>query len=166
MDPNEILDLDTDSIILFTTDSPHEVEVDSNLDSTLSTAFAATGGLLIGYDFGCINGLVRSQFFIDAIEVHGKANVSQNNIAAMMSLLFCGGFVGAVCGGLLGDQIGRKWLIQLGYVVYALGVSWQIALNPQKTAFVIILIGRFIIGVGIGLNSVGTVLYVTETVSL
>jgi MFS family permease len=165
IDLNKSLEDDPDSMILYRTHSPHEVEVDGNFDSTLLTAFAATGGLLIGYDFGCINGLMRSRFFIDVVEGQGKASISQSNVAIVMSLLFCGGLAGAIGGGSLGDRLGRRWLIQLSNAIYVLGVSLQMALDLQKPAFSMILISRFIVGLGMGVNLVGTLLYMTETVS-
>ncbi|KAH7233944.1 uncharacterized protein BKA55DRAFT_598130 [Fusarium redolens] len=123
-DLDENLGRDPDSMILHRAHFTHE-------------------GLLVGYDFGCINGLLRFESFIDAIEGRGT--------------------VKSITGGALGDRLGRKWLIQLSCAVYVSGVFLQMLFDLYDTAFILVLIGRLIGGIGTGLNSVGTVLYMTET---
>ncbi|KAK2469588.1 hypothetical protein H9L39_18859 [Fusarium oxysporum f. sp. albedinis] len=162
-DLDENLGRDPDSMILHRAHFTHEFEAKKKLDSTLLTSFPAIGGLLVGYDFGCINGLLRFESFIDAIEGRGKVKMSKNNVVLIVSLLFCGCIIGAITGGALGDRLGRKWLIQLSCAVYVSGVFLQMSFDLYDTAFILVLIGRLIGGIGTGLNSVGTVLYMTET---
>jgi MFS family permease len=165
-DLDENLGRDPDSMILHRAHFTHEFEAKKKLDSTLLTSFPAIGGLLVGYDFGCINGLLRFESFIDAIEGRGTVKMSKNNVVLIVSLLFCGCIIGAITGGALGDRLGRKWLIQLSCAVYVSGVFLQMSFDLYDTAFILVLIGRLIGGIGTGLNSVGTVLYMTETVSI
>ncbi|KAK2470947.1 hypothetical protein H9L39_17178 [Fusarium oxysporum f. sp. albedinis] len=154
---------DRDNMILHRAHFHYEAEVDTNFGSILLTAIVATGGLVLGYDFGCVNGLIRSNSFIAVVEGPGETKISQNNVALVMSILFCGASFGAISGGALGDRLGRKWLIQLSSAVYVVGVSLQMAVGFYDSALVLVLIGRLIGGVGVGINSVGTVLYMTET---
>ncbi|KAI3570853.1 major facilitator superfamily domain-containing protein [Fusarium oxysporum f. sp. albedinis] len=162
-DLDENLGRDPDSMILHRAHFTHEFEAKKKLDSTLLTSFPAIGGLLVGYDFGCINGLLRFESFIDAIEGRGTVKMSKNNVVLIVSLLFCGSIIGAITAGALGDRLGRKWLIQLSCAVYVSGVFLQMSFDLYDTAFILVLIGRLIGGIGTGLNSVGTVLYMTET---
>ncbi|KLP12837.1 Uncharacterized protein LW94_13222 [Fusarium fujikuroi] len=162
-DLDENLGRDPDSMILRRAHFTHELEAKKKLNSTLLTSFPAIGGLLVGYDFGCINGLLRFEPFIDAIEGSRTVEMSRNNVALIVSLLFCGCIVGAIAGGALGDRLGRKWLIQLSCAVYVSGVFFQISFDLYDTAFILVLIGRLIGGIGTGLNYVGTLLYMTET---
>ncbi|TVY74441.1 putative glucose transporter rco-3 [Fusarium oxysporum f. sp. cubense] len=157
---------DQDNMILHRAHFHYEAEVDTSFGCILLTAIVATGGLVLGYDFGCVNGLIRSNSFIAVVEGPGETRISQNNVALVMSILFCGASFGAISGGALGDRLGRKWLIQLSSAVYVVGVSLQMAVGFYDSALVLVLVGRLIGGVGVGINSVGTVLYMTETVSL
>ncbi|KAI3564233.1 general substrate transporter [Fusarium oxysporum f. sp. albedinis] len=140
---------DRDNMILHRAHFHYEAEVDTNFGSILLTAIVATGGLVLGYDFGCVNGLIRSNSFIAVVEGPGETKISQNNVALVMSILFCGASFGAISGGALGDRLGR--------------VSLQMAVGFYDSALVLVLIGRLIGGVGVGINSVGTILYMTET---
>ncbi|EGU72442.1 hypothetical protein FOXB_17048 [Fusarium oxysporum f. sp. conglutinans Fo5176] len=140
---------DRDNMILHRAHFHYEAEVDTNFGSILLTAIVASGGLVLGYDFGCVNGLIRTNSFIAVVEGPGETKISQNNVALVMSILFCGASFGAISGGALGDRLGR--------------VSLQMAVGFYDSALVLVLIGRLIGGVGVGINSVGTVLYMTET---
>ncbi|CZR49665.1 uncharacterized protein FPRO_14856 [Fusarium proliferatum ET1] len=162
-DLDENMGRDPDSMILRRAHFTHELEAKKKLNSTLLTSFPAIGGLLVGYDFGCINGLLRFEPFIDAIEGSRTVEMSRNNVALIVSLLFCGCIIGAIAGGALGDRLGRKWLIQLSCAVYVSGVFFQISFDLYDAAFILVLIGRLIGGIGTGLNYVGTLLYMTET---
>ncbi|EXK78994.1 hypothetical protein FOQG_16371 [Fusarium oxysporum f. sp. raphani 54005] len=134
-DLDENLGRDPDSMILHRAHFTHEFEAKKKLDSTLLTSFPAIGGLLVGYDFGCINGLLRFESFIDAIEGRGTVKMSKNNVVLIVSLLFCGCIIGAITGGALGDRLGLdkrtdisayRWLVGCQFIwpaVLAIAVS-------------------------------------------
>ena len=116
----------------------------------IAAAITATGGLLFGYDTGVISGallFIRQDFgtnpFTDGV---------------IVSFILVGAMVGAFSGGPLSDRIGRRSTTLIAAVVFALG-ALIVAVAPS--VFVII-VGRFVLGVGVGLASMIVPLYIAE----
>lgn len=111
---------------------------------------AALGGLLFGYDTGVISGailFITKDFALDArLE------------AFTISVVLIGCMAGAVVAGGIADRIGRRITLLIAGVVFFAGAIVS-ALAPDEG---ILLAGRFVVGVGIGLSSVVAPLYISE----
>jgi SP family galactose:H+ symporter-like MFS transporter len=116
----------------------------------LAAAFAALGGLLFGYDTGVISGaelFLRKDFTLStfALEV-------------IVSGVLAGAAAGALAGGRLADLFGRrKLLIATAFIFAAGAILCAAAQSPQ-----ILVAGRIIVGLGIGLSSSTVPVYISE----
>ena len=111
---------------------------------------AAVGGLLFGYDTSVISGavlFVRSHFRWDSF---------QTEVA--VSIVLAGALVGAACGGYLSDRFGRKPLQIANAVVFAVFA----VLTGLASTTLFFLVGRFMVGVAVGVTSMVTPLYIAE----
>lgn len=116
----------------------------------LVTLVAATGGFLFGYDTAVINGAnqyLKAYFHLDAV---------QEGTAGASAILGC--IPGAMCAGFLSDRFGRRNVLFLCAVLYA--VSGVLSAIPQT--FSQFLAARFISGLGIGASSMICPVYIAE----
>ncbi|KAI5838798.1 general substrate transporter, partial [Morchella snyderi] len=117
------------------------------------TFVAGISGLLFGYDTGVISGaLVVIGSDLGPAEL---SNQQKEFITAATSL---GALLAGIVAGALADQIGRKWVVAIADVVFIVGAIMQ-ALSGSVWLMVA---GRFIIGVGVGLASLIVPLYLAE----
>lgn len=117
---------------------------------TLVTLVAATGGFLFGYDTAVINGAnqyLKAHFHLDAM---------QEGMAGASAILGC--IPGAMCAGFLSDRFGRRKVLFLCAILYA--VSGLLSAIPRT--FTEFLIARFISGLGIGASSMICPIYIAE----
>lgn len=114
------------------------------------TILAAIGGFLFGYDTGVISGAmppIRRAF--DLSSVQQETIVSCTVLFAFASSLF---------GSNLNIKYGRKQTILLSSLVFTLG-SLLMSIAWDYTSLVV---GRCIVGIGIGLASLTTPIYIAE----
>ncbi|XP_041989820.1 inositol transporter 4-like [Salvia splendens] len=114
---------------------------------------AGLGGLLFGYDTGVISGAmlyIREDF--KAVE---KNTWLQETI---VSMAVAGAIVGAGFGGVLNDKYGRKKSIMLADVLFFIGA---IVMAFSAAPWMIIL-GRIFVGLGVGMASMTSPLYISE----
>jgi MFS family permease len=107
--------------------------------------------LLFGYDTGVISGallFIRQDF----------APLSPFMEGIIVSTLLVGAVVGAISGGPLSDRFGRRPTALLAAVIFALG-ALAVAFAPS-VAFIVL--GRFLLGLGVGLASMIVPLYIAE----
>ncbi|KAF5470514.1 hypothetical protein F2P56_011020 [Juglans regia] len=120
--------------------------------------FPALGGLLFGYDIGATSSATIS---LQSPELSGTTwfNLS----AIQLGLVVSGSLYGALLGSLLvypiSDFLGRRRELITAAVLYALG-GLTTAYSP---ALVVLLVGRLLYGLGIGLAMHGAPLYIAET---
>ncbi len=111
---------------------------------------SALGGLLFGYDTGVISGailFIQNQFSLDPFSK-----------SLVVSAVLIGAVIGAIFGGDLADHIGRRRVIILSAIIFALG-----ALGTAATPSLYPLIaGRVIVGIAIGIASIATPLFISE----
>lgn len=117
------------------------------------TLIAGIGGLLFGYDTGVISGALL--YIKDDFEVVAESSFLQETI---VSMALVGAMIGAAAGGLINDSIGRKKATLLADVVFTLGA---IVMAAAPDAYVLIF-GRFLIGLGVGVASVTAPVYIAE----
>ena len=117
----------------------------------IAAVTAATGGLLFGYDTGVISGallFIRQDF----------APLSPFMEGIIVSTLLIGAVVGALSGGPLSDRVGRRPTTLLAAVIFAVG-ALAVAFAPG-VGFIVL--GRFLLGLGVGVASMIVPLYIAE----
>jgi len=112
---------------------------------------AALGGLLFGYDWVVIGG--AKPFYEKYFHL-----TTPFEVAGAMSSALIGCLGGAILSGALADRFGRKWLLVLAGLIFVLS-SIGTALAGSFTIFVL---NRLAGGVGIGLASNLSPLYIAE----
>ncbi|XP_049954349.1 proton myo-inositol cotransporter-like [Schistocerca serialis cubense] len=115
------------------------------------TFLSAIGGFLFGYDTGVVSGamlLIRKELALTT--AWHEAIVSATIAAA---------WVFALMGGWLTDRLGRKPVILVASFVFTAG-SVIMGIAPGKE---LLLIGRIIVGIGIGLASMSVPVYIAES---
>ncbi|APA00365.1 MFS transporter [Flavobacterium commune] len=113
---------------------------------------SAMGGLLFGYDWVVIGG--AKPFYERFFDITTSANLQ----AWAMSSALIGCIVGAVVSGVISDKFGRKWPLLLSAFLFTVA-SLGTGLASTYWVFVIF---RIIGGVGIGLASALSPMYIAE----
>ncbi len=116
----------------------------------LVASVAALGGLLFGYDTGVISGailFITKDFALDT-----------RLQAFTISVVLIGCMAGSVVAGGVADRIGRRRTLLVAGVIFFAGAIVS-ALTPNEG---VLLIGRFVVGIGIGFSSVVAPLYISE----
>jgi SP family galactose:H+ symporter-like MFS transporter len=111
---------------------------------------SALAGLLFGYDTGVISGailFVKKQFAL-----------SSTLEEVVTSVVLLGAVIGAAAGGTLADRFGRRKTIILAAAIFVLGAMGT-ALAPTV---ILLIAGRTIVGIGIGIASFSAPLYISE----
>jgi MFS family permease len=116
----------------------------------IAAAFAALGGLLFGYDTGVISGAL--------IFIQKSFSLSVFHQELVVSVVLVGAAVASLTGGRLADQIGRRMNLALTSVIFILGAIICAAARSEVT----LILGRTIVGIGIGLASATVPLYISE----
>jgi len=112
---------------------------------------AAMGGLLFGYDWVVIGG--ARQFY----EVYFHLN-SENLIGWANSCALVGCFLGSFVAGYLGDRFGRKKVLLVAAILFALSSG----LTGWSFSFPAFIVWRIVGGVAIGLSSNISPMYIAE----
>jgi sugar porter (SP) family MFS transporter len=116
----------------------------------IAAVFAALGGLLFGYDTGVISGaliFIKSQFQLSVFHQE-----------LVVSVVLIGAAVGALGGGRLADAFGRRLMLIVTALIFMAG-----ALVCAAAASVgALIVGRIIVGLGIGLSSSTVPVYISE----
>ncbi|KAJ5372458.1 hypothetical protein N7517_004464 [Penicillium concentricum] len=132
------------------------------------TAIAVIGGSLFGFDLSSMSAILstkqyRCYFnqgpngppFNDATHCSGPSSTLQGGITASMS---GGSFIGALISGFLTDIFGRKSAIQMGSVIWIIGST----LCSASQNVTMLIVGRFINGLCVGICSAQVPVYVGE----
>lgn len=111
---------------------------------------AAIGGLLFGYDTAVISGAIGN--------LQTKFDLSAEAMGGAASAAIWGCVVGVAFSGWLSDRIGRKKVLILSALLFAISAIAS-ALPENISQFVI---ARFIGGLGVGMASMLSPLYISE----
>ena len=136
-------------------------------------ATSAFGGILYGYDTGTISGLLAMENFLETFGRYYDVNKPSNTGATpipgydlstgeqslVVSILSAGTFTGALLGAPLADILGRRWGLQVGLVIFNVGVVMQMA----TLDFGVFTAGRVVAGLGVGVLSTIVPMYQSET---
>jgi SP family arabinose:H+ symporter-like MFS transporter len=132
------------------TSAPASVDRGSTLYVSLTSIVAATSGLLFGFDIAVINGAIlflRQQFRLTEV---------QTEVAASSLLIGC--VFGASFGGWLSDRFGRRRILVVSALLFALSALGA-ALPRNLPEFAA---ARFAGGLAIGMASLLAPLYIAE----
>ncbi|ORZ08710.1 and other transporter-domain-containing protein [Absidia repens] len=108
------------------------------------------GGFLFGYDTGVISGAlapIQDEFHLDDI-----------NTGLVVGATTFGAIFGGFFAGLLSDRFGRKYLVLFASVVFIVG-ALLLGLARNLTC---LLIGRLVVGLGVGVASMIVPVYISE----
>ncbi|KAF2762350.1 permease of the major facilitator superfamily [Pseudovirgaria hyperparasitica] len=117
------------------------------------TAFVSLGALLFGYDQGVMGVIIADRRFLDLMRPQ-SAWVT----GAIVSLYDIGCLLGALSIGFLADRIGRERTLAVATLVFNLGAVLQAASYSVSQ----IIIGRIVLGIGVGICAGGVPLYIGE----
>ncbi|MGH9739176.1 MAG: sugar porter family MFS transporter [Candidatus Acidiferrales bacterium] len=116
----------------------------------VAAAFAALGGLLFGYDTGVISGAL--------IFIQKTFSLSTFHQELVVSVVLVGACVGALSGGRFADRFGRRKMLIFTAIIFIAGaIVCAMAVNVTM-----LIVGRAIVGLGIGLASSTVPLYISE----
>ena len=118
----------------------------------VAVAVAALGGLLFGYDTGVISGAI--------LFITKQFSLSARMEEIVVSAVLVGAAVGAALGGALTDRFGRRKLIILAGIIFTFSAV-ATALAPSVTWLIA---GRIVSGLGIGVASFISPMYIAEIV--
>lgn len=135
-----------------------QVDNYSVLSSILPFLFPALGGLLYGYDIGATSCATIS------IKSATSSGVSWYDLSSVqIGLITSGSLYGALIGSLLAfnvaDFLGRRRELILSSILYLIGA----AITASSPIYILLVIGRFVYGVGIGLAMHAAPMYISET---
>ncbi|KAK9706318.1 hypothetical protein RND81_07G116200 [Saponaria officinalis] len=115
---------------------------------------AGIGGLLFGYDTGVISGALL--YIKEDFKEVERQTWLQETIVAMA---VAGAIIGAGVGGWLNDRLGRRPAIIIADILFFIGAIIM-ALAPAPW---MIILGRIFVGFGVGMASMTSPLYISET---
>ncbi|SCV02130.1 LAMI_0G16160g1_1 [Lachancea mirantina] len=118
--------------------------------------FVAFGGVLFGYDTGTISGVLAMNYVKETFTSTGKFTAGQTSLTT--SILSAGTFCGALAAPLASDVLGRKLGLLISAAIFTVGVVLQVA----ATSLGLLIAGRVIAGVGVGVLSAIVPLYQSE----
>ena len=135
--------------------SPNQVSTTSKRGGqgfvVLLTLVAALGGFLFGYDTGVVSGAI--------IKMRETFLLSSTWLEVVVSVTIAAAAVSALLAGFLCDFIGRRPTLLVASVVFTvgslvLGAAYHLAM---------LVIGRVIVGVGIGIAAMAVPMYIAES---
>ncbi|VFQ91554.1 unnamed protein product [Cuscuta campestris] len=135
-----------------------QVENYSVLASILPFLFPALGGLLYGYDIGATS---CAAICIESATSSGISwyDLSSVEVGLITSCSLYGALIGSLLAFNVADFIGRRRELILSSILYLIGA----AITAFAPIYAILVIGRFIYGVGIGLAMHAAPMYIAET---
>ena len=126
-------------------------KIDTNKNQLLIfSTVAALGGLLFGFDTGVISGA------IPFIKLEFYLNSYQEGFAVSNLMIAC--VIGALIAGPIADWTGRKKVLILCAVLFIVSAI----LSALPRSFTELVIARFIGGIGVGVASVVSPMYIAE----
>ena len=118
--------------------------------TALIVAFASLGGFAFGYDLGVFGGA--------SIGIKEALNLSDVDIEVVIAICKVGAMFGVFIGGVIMDTYGRKMAIANIGIFFLVGPFLQVVFP----SFVLLILGRFITGLGIGASSIVVTAYLGE----
>ena len=111
----------------------------------------ALSGMLYGYDIGIINGAL--------LYMKHDISMTTQQLSFVVSAVLGAGAVMTLISGSLADKFGRKYLLVCSAILFIIGV----ALLAIAQGYAMVLIGRIIQGLGVGVITIVAPLYLSES---
>ncbi|KAJ7569625.1 hypothetical protein O6H91_01G086500 [Diphasiastrum complanatum] len=135
----------------------------------LACAVAATGGLIFGYDLGISGGVISMDDFLQKffpIVVVKKKSAHENHyckydnqgLQAFTSSLYLAGLVSTLFASYITSRKGRRFTMIAGGLSFLTGSC----LNAAAQNLGMLIIGRIMLGVGVGFSNQAVPLYLSE----
>ncbi|GKV36756.1 hypothetical protein SLEP1_g44850 [Rubroshorea leprosula] len=112
--------------------------------------FASLNNVLLGYDVGVMSGAI--------IFIQEDLKITEVQEEVLVGILSIVSLLGSLAGGRTSDLIGRKWTMALAALIFQIGA----AIMTVAPSFKILMIGRLLAGVGIGLGVMIAPVYIAE----
>ncbi|KAK3124211.1 hypothetical protein QOZ80_7BG0583380 [Eleusine coracana subsp. coracana] len=131
---------------------------------------AATGGLIFGYDIGISGGVTSMDPFLEKFfpEVFRKKQTADKNnqyckydnqlLQTFTSSLYLAALVASVFAATVTRVLGRKWSMFGGGLTFLIGA----ALNGAAENVAMLIVGRILLGVGVGFANQSVPVYLSE----
>src|SRR6516165_8285783 len=116
----------------------------------LIAGVAALGGLLFGYDTGAISGAL--------LFIRQEMSLSATLQGIVVAIALLGAAIGAAAAGYLSDRIGRRRVILGAGLLFVAGA----VISAVVSGVSILLLGRLLVGLAIGVASMLAPLYLAE----
>jgi hypothetical protein len=114
------------------------------------TAMAAIGGFLFGYDTGVISGAM--------LPIKRQFDLSRSQEQVVVSSTVLAAFFSSLVGGTLNNSLGRRIAILYAAAVFTVGSVMLMSAWSYHT----LVAGRVVVGIGIGIASLTTPIYIAE----
>ncbi|KAL0470670.1 hypothetical protein QR685DRAFT_597265 [Neurospora intermedia] len=118
-----------------------------------TSIFVSLGVFLFGYDQGVMSGIITGPYFKDYFNQPTSAQ-----IGTMVAILEIGALISSLLVGRIGDIIGRRKTILYGSCIFFVGG----ALQTMATDMAMMMTGRIIAGLGVGMLSTIVPVYQSE----
>jgi SP family myo-inositol transporter-like MFS transporter 13 len=115
------------------------------------TILSCIGGFLFGYDTGVISGAL--------ILISDEFDLTNTQKELVVSMTVAGALVGAIFAGSFSDSFGRKMVVMVSSLLFVAG---SIVLSVFAFGYTWLLVGRFVVGLGVGTASMIMPTYVCE----
>ncbi|KAK5780135.1 Cin10p PWA37_001485 [Arxiozyma heterogenica] len=125
-----------------------------NLRTVLILVGATVGGLLFGYDTGVISGVLIN---LKADDLN-RADLTDWHKEIITSITSVGSFLGSILAFPLADKFGRKISMSICCIIFILAAFWM----GFSITLSWLIIGRFIVGIAIGISAQCVPIYLTE----
>ncbi|KAJ5611777.1 general substrate transporter [Penicillium herquei] len=120
----------------------------------LVTVVSSTGFCLFGYDNGLMGQIISEENFLNLID-----NPNSAVQGFVVSSYDIGCMIGALAAVMISEQIGRRRTILLACIIHLIGD----AINASSFSLAQILVSRIILGVGLGLFTSASPVWLAET---
>ncbi|KAK6132222.1 hypothetical protein DH2020_034042 [Rehmannia glutinosa] len=136
----------------------------------LSTMVAASGGIIFGYDVGVSGGVSSMDPFLkkffpgvyskmkEDVEISNYCKFDSQLLTSFTSSLYIAGLISSFFAAIVTRNYGRKPSIIIGGVAYMFGA----ALGGAASNIYMLIIGRVLLGVGLGFTNQSVPLYLSE----
>ena len=111
---------------------------------------AATGGLLFGFDTGVVSGAIPF--------LQKDFGIAENGVELITTAGLVGAILGALFGGKVTDRWGRRKILLVSGLIFAVGALWS-GFAPTPTNLIA---ARLFLGLAIGTSSFAVPLYIAE----
>ncbi|UBF27993.1 sugar porter family MFS transporter [Kovacikia minuta CCNUW1] len=119
-------------------------------------AVAGMAGILFGFDQGIWN--VVSKFLLESFDIDATSAAGATEEGFAVSILYLGALLGALLSGYSTSRVGRRRSLMMSASSFLLGIFFY-AIAPTM---IWIVIGRILMGFGIGIAAMAAPLYLSE----